>query len=54
MTRSRSFEVKFANKGPLTHSNIPTTFRWNNYNRLGESAEIGFFSNLKWPPFRGI
>ena len=37
--RSRSFEVKFADKMPLTPSNIPTTFRWNNQNSLEKSAK---------------
>ena len=37
--RSRSFEVKFVDKVPLTPSNVPTTFRGDNQNKFGEKCE---------------
>ena len=44
---SRSFEVKFTNKVPLTPSNVPTKFCWNNQKRLGEKCKnvISDFKN---------
>ena len=38
--RSRSFEVIFPDKVPLTPSNISTKFRWNNQIRLGKSTKM--------------
>ena len=32
----RSFEIKFADKVPLTSSNIPNKFCWNNQHAVGE------------------
>ena len=32
-------EVKFADMVPLTPSNAPTKFRWNNKNRFGEKCK---------------
>ena len=40
--RSRSFEVKFADRVPLTSSNAPTKFRMNIQNRLGEMCKSDF------------
>ena len=37
LARSRSFEVKLVDKVPLTASNVPTKFRWNNQNTFGEN-----------------
>ena len=43
--RSRSFEVKFPDKVPLTPrwpSNIPTKFYWYKQNTIGENAKLWF------------
>ena len=45
--RSRSFEVKFADKVHLNPSNVPTKFHWNNQNKFGENCEKNVISDLK-------
>ena len=37
--RSRSFDVKFADKVTLPPSNVPTKIRWNTHNRFGEKCK---------------
>ena len=46
------FEVKFADKVPLTPCNVPTKFRWNNQNRMGEKCKsvIYFIQNIDYSP----
>ena len=37
--RSRSFEVIFPNKAPLTSRNVPSKFHWNKQDRFGEKCK---------------
>ena len=39
---SRLLEVNFVDKVPLTPSNVPTKFRWNNHNRFGEKCKKSY------------
>ena len=45
--RSRSFEVKFADKALLTPSNVPTKLYWNNQNRVWRKVQKFQFHTLK-------
>ena len=54
LPRSRSFEVKFTDKVPLTPSNIPTKFLLKNQNRLGGKCKKCDFLNLKWQHLQNL